>query len=209
MKISYAITVSDEFNEIQTLLSFLFTNKRVEDEIIVLLDLTKNDPSSSLLNYLNKLQSSNNIRLIKNNFNKDFAYFKNIIIKECEGDYIFHLDADEIPDSNLVKNLHELIELNPSIELYWVPRVNIVNGIEPTHIKMWGWKQDDKGRINYPDYQPRIFKNSPNIMWVGKVHERIVGHKEYSLLPQKDEYSLYHIKDIEKQIKQNSLYNNI
>ena len=38
MKISYAITVCDEFIEIQNLVNFLRANKRRQDEIIILYD---------------------------------------------------------------------------------------------------------------------------------------------------------------------------
>ena len=38
MKISYAITVCNEFVEIQKLLTFLIENKRQEDEIVVVWD---------------------------------------------------------------------------------------------------------------------------------------------------------------------------
>ena len=38
MKISYAITVCNEFVEIQKLMSFLLENKRDKDEIVVLYD---------------------------------------------------------------------------------------------------------------------------------------------------------------------------
>ena len=39
MKISYAITVCNEFVEIQKLLPFLLENKRDEDEITILFDV--------------------------------------------------------------------------------------------------------------------------------------------------------------------------
>ena len=45
MKISYAITVCNEFQEIQRLINFLIKNKRVEDEIVVLFDSTNGTPS--------------------------------------------------------------------------------------------------------------------------------------------------------------------
>ena len=41
MKISYAITVCDELNEITQLLNLLLSKKRKEDEIVVLFDSTK------------------------------------------------------------------------------------------------------------------------------------------------------------------------
>ena len=68
MKISYAVTVCDEFIEIQQLLAFLLQNKRQQDEIVVLVDLTKNEPTSELLGYLHKLSSNDKITLVEDNF---------------------------------------------------------------------------------------------------------------------------------------------
>ena len=63
--------------------------------------------------------------------------------------------------------------------------------------------------INKYDYQGRIFKNSPEIKWVGKVHEKIEGYKTVSYLPPVEEWSLYHPKSIERQEKQNNYYNTL
>ncbi len=68
MVISYAVTVSNEFIEIQRLLAFLLKHKRDQDEIVVLVDLTKNEPTSELLGYLHKLSSNNQITLGEDNF---------------------------------------------------------------------------------------------------------------------------------------------
>ena len=78
MKISYAITVCDEFLEIQRLLSLLLNNKRRQDEIVVLVDLSKNKPTSELLGYLHELSSEDYITLIEDNFNKHFSNWKNV-----------------------------------------------------------------------------------------------------------------------------------
>ena len=45
MKISYAITVCNEFVEIQKLISFILKNKRNEDEIIIHYDSKNGDPT--------------------------------------------------------------------------------------------------------------------------------------------------------------------
>ena len=50
MKISYAITVCNEFLEIQKLVPFLLKNKRIKDEIVILYD-NKNG-NSEVLSYL-------------------------------------------------------------------------------------------------------------------------------------------------------------
>tara|TARA_B110000879_G_scaffold73619_1_gene102797 strand:+ start:552 stop:1181 length:630 start_codon:yes stop_codon:yes gene_type:complete len=209
MKISYAITVCDEFLEIQRLLSLLLNNKRQQDEIVVLVDLSKNKPTSELLSYLHELSFEDCITLIEDNFNRHFADWKNKLTKSCKGDYIFQIDADEIPNISLIENLPVILESNPDNEVYLVPRVNTVEGLTDEHIKIWRWNVNDKGWVNWPDYQWRIWKNKPEIKWKNKVHEVLEGHKSYATLPSQEELALYHPKEISKQEKQNQYYNTL
>ena len=60
--------------------------------------------------------------------------------------------------------------------------------------------------INYPDYQGRLYRNSPAIKWEGKVHERLVGYKNFSKIPFDNGFDILHFKDIVRQEKQNSYY---
>jgi len=212
MRISYAITVCNELEEIKKLIPHLLKYKREEDEIIVLLDTGKyeTDPNVILVwEYLSNISTAGKITLWDSSFNNDFASWKNNFYTISRGDYIFQIDADEIPNQNLIENLHSLLESNPEVDLYWVPRENYVKDITPFHIQKWGWMQDDKGRINYPDFQTRIYKKSENIKWEGKVHERIVGFKTYSSLPINLDWDLLHIKSLERQEKQNNYYNTL
>ena len=209
MKLSYAITVCDEFLEIQRLLSFIITNKRIQDEVVVLVDLTKNPPTSELLGYLHKLSSNNFIILSEQNFDGDFSRWKNILNRSCSGDYIFQIDADEMPTEYMMGIIPQIIESNP-VDLIRVPRINTVEGLTEEHIKNWGWNVNDKGWINYPDYQWRIYKKDPRIQWHGNVHEKIIGHSTFANLPMEDiELALRHDKTIEKQEKQNNYYNTL
>ena len=206
MKLSYAITVCDEFLEIQRLLSFIITNKRIQDEVVVLVDLTKNPPTSELLGYLHKLSSNNFIILSEQNFDGDFSRWKNILNRSCSGDYIFQIDADEMPTEYMMGVIPQIIESN-SVDLIRVPRINTVEGLTEEHIKNWGWNVNDKGWINYPDYQWRIYKKDPRIQWHGNVHEKIIGHSTFANLPMEDiELALRHDKTINKQEKQNKYY---
>jgi hypothetical protein len=93
--------------------------------------------------------------------------------------------------------------------MFLVPRVNTVEGLTPEHIAKWGWNVSDKGWVNFPDYQTRIYKNIPEIKWEGKVHERIIGTKTFSPLPAEEVWSLYHPKEITRQEKQNNFYETI
>ena len=209
MKISYAITVCNEFLEIQRLIAFLLENKRLQDEIVVLVDMTKNEPTSELLGYLHKLSSSDIITLSEQNFNNHFADWKNKLSSLCKGDYIFQIDADEIPNENLIAVLPDLLEENNEVDVFLVPRVNTVEGLTPEHIAKWGWRVNDEGWVNWPDYQWRIWKNKPEIQWVNKVHERLDGFKMYTAMPDVEYFALYHPKTIERQEKQNELYDNL
>lgn len=209
MKISYAITVCSEFVEIQRLVNFLLEYKRREDEIIILVDLTKNEPTSELLGYLHRLSSNRKIILVEDRFNNHFADWKNRLTLACSGDYIFQIDADELPTKELIWNVPNILENNPYNDVYLVPRVNTVEGLTQEHITKWGWNIDDKGRVNWPDYQWRIWKNIPEIKWVNKVHEKLDGFKTYAPLPANEQLALKHPKTIERQEKQNEYYNTL
>ena len=142
--------------------------------------------------------------------NNDFAAHKNFLNKCCTGDWIFQIDADEIPNEVLIENLHDILTMNQVVvDVVLVPRVNTVEGLTDEHIKKWNWNVDDKGWVNWPDMQYRLYKNSPNIKWVNKVHEVLTGHKTYALLPAMTELALYHPKTIKRQEKQNSYYDTL
>jgi hypothetical protein len=138
MKISYALTVCDEFLEIQRLLTLLLNDKRQQDEIVVLVDLSKNDPTSELLGYLHKLSYNDKITLVEDIFNNHFADWKNRLTRACKGDYIFNIDADEFPNENLIEALPYILEINQEVDMFRVPRVNTVEGLTQEHIKKWG-----------------------------------------------------------------------
>jgi hypothetical protein len=209
MKISYAITVCNEFVEIQRLIAFLLENKRPQDEIVVLVDTTKNEPTSELLGYLHRLSSNNYIQLSEQKFNNHFADWKNYLTSLCKGDYIFQIDADEMPNEKLIEILPFVLEENPDCDVFLVPRVNTVDGLTQEHIQRWNWRVNDAGWVNWPDNQWRIWKNKPQIKWINKVHERLDGFKSYTTLPESEGFALYHPKTIDRQEKQNNYYDTL
>ncbi len=203
MKISYAITVCNELQEIQRLINFLVKNKRTEDEIVVLFDSTNGtkevqDFLSSSLKTWNPYP-----------FNGDFSKMKNYLTLLCNGDFIFNIDADEIPNEYLVGNLWAMLEMNPTIDVYGVPRINTVDGLTQDHINKWGWKVNENNWVNFPDYQYRIYRNDGQIKWKNKVHEVLTGFEIMSTLPSEGEYCLLHEKTIDRQEKQNAYYNTL
>lgn len=204
MKISYAVTVYNELDEIIRLISFLQKAKRTEDEIVVLFDDKGPD---QVWNYLRSQEE--HITLHPANFKNNFADWKNKLGKLCSGDFIFQIDADEIPDEQLIQNLPTILENNPTIDVYLVPRINTVQDITTEHIQKWRWNVNQMGWINFPDYQWRVYRRVDNIVWKNKVHEVLDNFKEFAHLPAEQPYCLYHHKSIEKQEKQNNYYNTI
>tara|TARA_R110001583_G_scaffold52795_5_gene163495 strand:+ start:2951 stop:3574 length:624 start_codon:yes stop_codon:yes gene_type:complete len=207
MKISYAITVCNEFVEIQKLVLFLLDHKRDEDEIVILYDSKNGD--KGVEEFLRSHSVNNQFMWYSGDFNNHFADWKNLLNSYCSGDYIFQIDADEVPNRLLIKNLPRIVGSNPDNEVYLVPRVNTVTDLTDEHIQKWGWKVDNKGWVNWPDYQWRIWKNKPEIKWKNKVHEVLEGHKTYATLPSMEDFAIYHPKDIKRQEKQNSYYNTL
>ena len=100
MKISYGITVCNELLEIERLVTFLLKNIRVEDEIVITFD-SKNG-SKGVDEYLRAKSVNGEFNWLPYDFDGDFSKLKNYTKKMCNGDYIFHLDADEIPNKTLV-----------------------------------------------------------------------------------------------------------
>lgn len=207
MKISYAITVCNEYEEIQKLISTLMLNTNGEDEVIVLFD--KKAGTAEVWDYLVGLQSQDLIKAYPKTFKGNFGDWKNYLSSLCTGDFIFQIDADEYPNEHLLESLPFILDANKDVDVILVPRVNTVEGLTQEHITKWRWNVNDKSWVNWPDYQWRIYKNTPSVKWVNKVHERLDGFKEYATLPLEESYALYHPKKIERQEKQNAYYDTL
>lgn len=203
--ISYTITVHNEAHELNLLLNFLLNRTTDEDEIVIQSDSEKvtEDVESVIENFIDKFK---NFVYIKFPLSNDFSTFKNNIQKHCSKKWIFNIDADEVPSTFLMDNIYEILESNSDVDMFLVPRWNVVEGITDEHISKWNWKYDEEQRINWPDYQTRIYKNSENIFWQNKVHERLDGYEKYSSFPEDEAYCFYHIKSIDRQEKQNEFY---
>jgi glycosyltransferase involved in cell wall biosynthesis len=199
--ISIAITVCNEHKELETLLDYL-QERALSPEYEIVVQIDQDNHTEEVLGVILD-------RGIKHWFfplNKDFATYKNELKKYCSGEFIFQIDADELVAPEMFGSLPLILEANPEVDLYYVPRINTVSGITQEHIQKWGWRYENE-RVNWPDYQTRIYRNSPEIKWRNAVHEVIEGHKHFTVLPAVDELALIHPKTIEKQEKQNNFYN--
>jgi len=206
MKISYAVTVCNEFVEIQRLVNFLIKNKRFQDEIVILYDELNGD--KEVENYLRSHSVNGEFNWHKASFHNHFAEWKNHLTNLCTGDYVYQIDADEMVSTYILDSLPEVLEHN-DIDVIKVPRINTVEGLTQEHIDKWGWGVNEKGWVNFPDFQWRVYKNNDKIKWINKVHEVLTGYQSVSYLPLEEEWCLKHPKTIERQEKQNELYSKL
>jgi glycosyltransferase involved in cell wall biosynthesis len=211
MKISYAIPVCNEYIELEKLLSFLIKYIDENDEIIVQCDQGNTTPEvyKVLDSFKAPVELKDPLKVIEFPLNGHFSNFKNNLKENCLGDWIFQIDADELPHESLITNLKELLKLNTNTEMLLVPRVNTVEGLTQEHINKWRWNINEKGWVNWPDYQTRIIQNNKKIKWQNKVHEQIIGISTQGALPMEEEWCLYHPKNIKKQEMQNNFYNSL
>ena len=209
INVTYAITVCNELEEITKLVDFLKNKIDKDDEILIQYDEdSTTKPVKDYLTIISQLHNTN-IKVISYPLNNDFASFKNNLKDNASGIFIFQIDADEIPSEDLMENIKDIIEYNKDVDLFFVPRINTVEGLTKEHIKKWKWNVNELGWVNFPDYQTRLYRRTSEIQWQGKVHERIVGYNTLSVLPQEEQYCLYHHKQIERQEKQNAYYDTI
>jgi len=209
MKISYLVTCSTETTTLINLLNKL-SFVVGDDEIVIVADSdTRNEPTDKILDSFRK-----KFRVLYHSLDRNYGAHKNWGAEQCKGDWIFQIDADELPaDYTLGENLHALLDTNVGVDLIYVPRINDFKGVTQEHARQWGWKLSisptyNREIVNFPDFQPRIFLNVPDrIKWDRRLHEKIEGFTTMATLPAEEEFALYHDKSIATQIETNKRYN--
>jgi len=203
MTISYAILTHNEGEYIETLLSFLTKYKRAEDEIVIVDDFSDDELTKATL-----AKYKDQITLQYRVFDGD-ATQKNYLNSLCTKDYILQLDADELIDLQLLNMLPNLLELNDTVDLFIMPRINTVEGLTPEWSNKWGWRVNEKGWVNFPDWQMRLYRNCDWVKWEGLLHSKVVGYKTFINFPEDELFCILHPKQLDRQIEQNTLYTKI
>lgn len=203
IRISYGLTVCNEAAELDRLIAFLLKHKHRRDEVIVLQDITVADEAVTAV--INRYRQ--HLIWEQSRLNGDFATFKNQLIDRASGDYLFQLDADEVPGERLIGTLDETLRAHRHIDCFAVPRINYVDGLTDAYAIQRNWQLGPDRRINFPDYQLRLFRLGRTIRWQYRVHEQLRGQQTCHFLPaDQDDCCLMHHKTLTRQIQQNNLY---
>lgn len=206
IRISYGLTVCSEAAELDRLLSFLLAHKGCRDEVIVLQDITVAD--AAVTDVINRYRRQ--VIWRQSRLNGDFATFKNLLIDTASGDYLFQLDADELPGLQLIRTIRETLLAYRKIDSFVIPRINYVEGLTDDYAARQHWQLASDRRINFPDYQMRLFRLDRNIRWEYRVHEQLRGQQTCHFLPaDQDDLCLLHRKTLTRQIQQNNLYDSL
>jgi len=208
--ISYLVTCKNEGHQLQSLFDRLYENKE-NNECIILDDYSDDIDTKSILDKVNKHESGF-YKVYQHKLENSYSEHKNYGKSLCKGEYIFQIDADELPSKTLLETLKDIIELNKDVDLFWIPRINDFKGVNQQNSAQWGWRLtpfEDRLIVNWPDPQARLFKNVSYMEWKRRLHEKIEGSKTHVHLPYDYEYALHHNKTIEKQIQTNIRYNKL
>lgn len=194
MKLTYTIQVCNESRELFSLLGFLCkTIDHEEDDIHVVVDSRHvTDKVELVLDHF-----KDRIHIFRRPFDT-FHENGQFHMAQARGEYIFGLDADEMPQELLIKNIKAIIE-ETKAEIIAVPRINIHPGATQAFIDASGFKVNEVGWINWPDYQMRIVKKCEHITCTEELHTKLAGTDKIVTLRPEPKIALWHIKSVEKQ----------
>lgn len=202
VKISYAICVCNEDRELNSLVNFLLKVKDEEDEINILVD------SKNVTPEVREVLKSHGDKIVVNEreFDGKFSDHRNYHATKCTGDYIFAIDADEMPQEALITNIKTF-----EGDIMYVPRINICPGYTADWITDYKFNLNEMGWVNWPDYQGRYYKNNGEIKWSNDLHEKLEGPNpdKVAMLEAKPLIALWHIKTVERQDRQRAYYESL
>ena len=181
MFLSYAILTHNEGKQILNLLDQLIGHIKtslVESEIVIVDDNSK-DPQTQMI--LKKYSITYPfVAVVYRKNEKHFADQKNVLTDLCSGEWIFNLDADETVSNEMLEMLPKLIESNPTVDAYWIPRLNIVDGLTQKHVQKWGWKisyLNGIERMRYIDSQSEEYQFLSQNTLIINEEESLVRYK--------------------------------
>jgi hypothetical protein len=155
MSLSLAIVTKNSAPYIEGLLQ---AGRALADEIVVAVDRSSADATEAICSrYADKLFRIVPIRVVE--------WVLVWLNAQCSGDWILRLDDDELPSASLVRALPRLLS-DREVTHYWLPRRWLIGADRASWIAQRPW---------WPDWQLRLFRNIPSIVYVpGFVHTSYV-----------------------------------
>lgn len=137
--VSYLITCSNEKQSLSNLLNSIeLALEDTKNEMVVVLDSDCKDNQDTKQILFN--HRGNDSWYYTHSLNNDYSEHKNWGSKLCKNPWIFQIDGDELPTDTLLWNVTNIIDSNPDIEAFWIPRINDFIGVNEIHAKQWGWR---------------------------------------------------------------------
>ena len=201
--INYVILVSDEHEYLERLLEHLLSLHIDKRDIIVIVDIDKTHHK------VREILTRYEIIYYLHSLNGDFASQRNFAKEQCGKPFIFYIDVDELISEKLVFSLNEIIH-RQDIDVIGISRLNLwINDTNEELPYDIGPPPDDKGRVNWPDYQYRFIKNDKDIIWKNKVHEQIccdTRRLNAGRLCDDESIAITHTKKVSDKIKHRDFY---
>lgn len=186
MRLSLAVIT---YNEQENIARLLESVKGLADEVVVV-DSLSTDKTKEVC-----LRICPEIRFFEKKFN-GYGEQKNYALDLCSGDWILFLDADEVPDSQLIQSIKKIVTTaNPQYAVY---NVHYKNHLGHYIIKHGGW-----GSV----YRERLFRKGLAHYSNEKVHESLVTKEKSGLL--KGRLDHYTYKSIHHHVSKINTYSDL
>lgn len=135
-------------------------NVRVFAQEIIVVDTGSTDGTMTFL------AKQSDVKVIKHEWQNDFAQAKNVALQEAAGDWLVFTDADECfyHPENIIEYLEQLDKQSADIDVVFCPIDNI--------------DADSNNEIINSDVVPRLIRNHMGIKYIGAVHEQLTRGSE-------------------------------
>lgn len=156
ISISACAIMKNEISHVEAWLN----NVRVFAQEIIVVDTGSTDGTNEFL------AKQPNVKLIKYEWQHDFAQAKNMALQEATGDWLVFTDADECyyHPKKIIEYLRQLDKQYADMDVIFCPIDNI--------------DADNNNEIINSDVVPRIISNHVGIKYMGAVHEQLTKGRE-------------------------------
>jgi hypothetical protein len=197
MKVSFAV-IAKHFRRFDKLWGQIHSlpQNGPEFEVVIILD-NNYDPEFDLPKF-------DSARKYNKSLNGSFSSMRNYALGKCFGDWVFHIDTDELLPKNFVEGYEgrfwDVVALS-SCEIFGFPRINNFTN-----------ESDESNSLikhNWPDFQNRLHKRVPGILWTGEIHETLT-HCGFpyraTQFSKSEDNAIIHEKTIAEQHQSDRLY---